>query len=94
MLIHLPATFCGHRNRGRGDMFLICHMASCDHVAKSLCDFMVEAPHGKSPPCYVWWSLVWCKWRYVFNLSCDLARPLDIRVTFGKEPLKISHHPA
>ena len=39
-------------------MFLICHVTSSDHIFERLCEFMVEAPHGKSSPYLVWWLLV------------------------------------
>ena len=50
-------------------------MASRVHMLKGFCKFMGGSPsrRGESPPCHIWWPLVWCKWRLkVFNMSRDL----------------------
>ena len=36
--------FDGHGHSGRGDIILVCHMISKDHVFKGSCDFMGESP--------------------------------------------------
>ena len=38
-----PARIGGHRHCGSGDMLLIYHMTSRDHVFKGLCDFKGES---------------------------------------------------
>ena len=50
---HHSAKFCAQRDCGSGDMVLIDHLISQDHVIKGSCDFMGETPHGKSHLCQV-----------------------------------------
>ena len=45
-------------------LFLIGHVTSYKHMLKGHVNLCVETPHGESPPCLVWWLLVWCKWNY------------------------------
>ena len=40
IVCHHPSTFGGQRHCGSGDMFLISHVISKDHVLKGLCDFI------------------------------------------------------
>ena len=37
---HHPTKFSGHKHCGSGDYFLVCHMTTCHHLFKGLCDFM------------------------------------------------------
>ena len=45
-------------------LFLIGQVTSYKHMFKGHVNSCVETPHGESPPCLVWWLLVWCKWNY------------------------------
>ena len=39
---------CEHRHYDSGDIvFLICHVTSCEHMCKGLCDFMGGIPSWK-----------------------------------------------
>ena len=39
-----PAKFSGHMHSGSGNMVLVCHKVSQDHVIKELGDIMVGNP--------------------------------------------------
>ena len=42
-----PDKSCDPKHCDSGDiMFLICHVTSCEHMFKRLCEFMGEVPHG------------------------------------------------
>lgn len=72
------------------------HRCSRNHMFKGLCDVTGEVPHGKSPPCNVWLSLVRWKWRHnVFNLSGALTRARDLRAIrlYGGELHIACYHP-
>ena len=45
MLCHYADKSCGHKHCDGGDMFLICHVASCEHMFKGLCEFMSGSHH-------------------------------------------------
>ena len=63
-LSYHPAKFGGHRSCRRGDMFLIWHVTSHDHMVGELCDFTgAHESFGRRDT--------------VFNLSCDLTWPHD-----------------
>ena len=63
-------------------MFLIGHVTSYKHMFKGHVNLCVETPHGESPPCLVWWLLVWCKWKYkLFNMSRDLTTTRDWKIS-------------
>ena len=75
---HHPDKSCGHKHCDIRDKFSICHVNFRKHMFKDYMNLWVEVPHSESPACHVWWSLVWCKWRYkVFNMSHDLTKPRD-----------------
>ena len=49
------------------------------HVIKESLDFKGRS-QSMSPPYLDWCPEAFCKWKYnVFNLSCDLTRPRDLR---------------
>ena len=57
-----------------GIMCLTCHVPLVNTWLKGYVNLWIEARHGESPSCHVWWSSVWCKWRYkVFNMPRDLT---------------------
>ena len=50
---------------------------------KGYVNLWVEARHGESPSCHVWWPLVLCKWRYkIFNTSRDLTKQREIFMVY------------
>ena len=56
---------CGHMLCDRGDIILFFITYSLVNTYLEDCvNSCVEAFHGESPPCHVWWQLVKCKWRY------------------------------
>ena len=59
VLCHYADKPCDHRHCDGGDMFLICHIISLEHMFKWLCEFLGGTRHGQSPSCHVWWSLVY-----------------------------------
>ena len=44
VLSHYPWKSCDQKHWDGGDMFLICHMTSCEHMFKGLREFMVSSP--------------------------------------------------
>ena len=61
---------------------------------------MVTWPHvahliKKSAPCPVWCPYNFCRWNYIFYLSHDTKRPLNLGVMhiYGWELLAVCHHP-
>ena len=83
---HHPDKFGHHMHCNSGDMYLLCHVTSQDHIIGGSSDLMDESPHGKLSTCH-------CGGRDFFNLLLDLTRPR------GKKacdfiPLKVSHNPA
>ena len=72
---HHPDKFIHKRYCHSRAMFLICHVTSSLKLYVTL---WVKGPHGKSPICYVWWSLVQCRQRHkIFYLSRDLTKSGD-----------------
>ena len=39
-----PDKSCDHKHCGTGDIFLICHVTSRDHMCKGLCEIMDGSP--------------------------------------------------
>ena len=56
---HLDKS-CDHKYYNGDIMFLIGRVTSSKHMFKGHVYLWVETPHGESPPCLVWWLLVWC----------------------------------
>ena len=55
-------------------IFEIIMWSHIGHVMKESCGFKDGSLSLKSALCLVWWSWVFCRWRYnIFNLSRDLA---------------------
>ena len=54
-LCHHPDKFCEHRHSDSGDMFLICHMISHNHMFKGFCEFKGGSPSQQvtTLPCLV-----------------------------------------
>ena len=70
MLCHHPDKSCGHKHCDSGDMSLICQVTFENTYLKGYVNLWIDAPHHELPPCYVWWTLVQCKWRYkVLNIT-------------------------
>ena len=65
----------------RDTIFLICHASIRENMFKVLSEFIRGNLHRQSPPCHIWWPLVYCKWRYkVFNVSSDLTKSLGWKI--------------
>ena len=59
VVCHHPAKFDEHGHCESGDIYLICHVTSPDHMSKGLYVMLwMGAFHGKLPPCQVdgYWS--------------------------------------
>lgn len=52
---HHFAKFVDNRSCGKGDMFLICNIRSCDQVIKIHINLWLGIVHLKSPISQVWW---------------------------------------
>ena len=52
------SLFGDHRRCDNGDMFLICHMTSLDHMLKGYVNLWVEVPRDKLPFCITYEPLV------------------------------------
>ena len=63
-----------------------------DHLIKGSC---LGASNTMSAPCLLWCRYIFYRWRYVFYLSRDPARPLhlDVMRIYGWELLATCHHP-
>ena len=44
MLCDYADKSCDHKHCDGGDMFLICHVTSREHMFKGLCEFMGRSP--------------------------------------------------
>ena len=62
-------------------MVLVFHVISQDHWMSHVI-LQVRAHQGKPLSCQVWWPKALWQWKYVFDLSRDLARPRDQRVIY------------
>ena len=45
-------------------------------LSRGHANFWLGVTCGMSPSCQAWWPWALWKWRYIFNLSCDLTWPL------------------
>ena len=76
-LCHDPEKFCDNRNCDDRDVFNLSRDLSRIYV-EVLYEFIGGDPQDESPPCHVWWLLIYSNYKYtVFNMSRDLTKLSD-----------------
>ena len=61
-MCHHPDKFGDHSHCDSAELIIfICNVTSNDMRLKGYVILRVQDPHGKSPPCLVWYSMVKCK---------------------------------